>query len=716
VNGITYSDGTDIFQAISTDDVPEIFPREDLAITLQSAPNDGKPIHTNKFYTNFILDDQTMPAYVQPYTVWWSKLEKFPGLGISHTDKSERVYGPDASVIPVEYYINPVGLISFAFSASEFSADNMGLSLLNSDTFSTNVQISSDAGSIQFPLVQGMGFVTAKYDGNLTPLISSQLGVKTLVQSTNGPSHVQKYVVQLFNDISWVIYVTVPDGDDFSLSVNESTGEIVGSSKSKVTIQLAVLPDNTESDYDNAAGLYPTAAHVSGSVSGTDSAFFTINYDTEGTSTSGNTIIHALPHHRESLTDSTANKCTNIQLDTTTKGVAYGYLTTSLEFYYALNQKIQFLPTTSNDSVSVSADALKVIADSANQDLADDFNAQTNLDSTYFAGKGFDKLAYILLVVNDILGDADVSKETLDRLKSAFTLFTSNKQINPLMYDTLLKGVTSTAAQGGDTGTDFGSPYYNDHHFHYGYFIHAAAIIGYVDTQQGGTWVADNKDWINSLVRDVANPSSDDSYFPVFRSFDWYNGHSWAKGLYASSDGKDEESTSEDYNFAYGMKLWGKVINDGSMEARGDLMLAVLAKSLDNYFYFKDDNTVQPAQFIGNRVPGITFENKLDYTTYFGTNKEYIHGIHMIPLTPVSSAMRTPEFVQQEWDSQNLSDLADSLSSGWRGILKSNQAIFDPVSSYNFFAQDGFSSDWIDGGASKTWYLAYTAALGGSTN
>ncbi|KAF5097912.1 hypothetical protein D0Z03_001318 [Geotrichum reessii] len=560
-----------------------------------------------------------------------------------------------------------------------------------------------------------MGFVTAKYDGNLTPLISTQLGVNTLVRSYNGPDHVQKYVATLFNEVSWVIYVTVPNGDDFSLSINQDTGEIAGNSKSKVTIQVAVLPDNTESYYDQAAGLYPTSAKLSGSVSGTDSAFFSINYNTEGYSTSGSTLIHALPHHVESLTDSTSSKLTSIKLDTTTKGVATGYLTNSLEFYYKLNQKIQFLPTTDGSPINLSADALKKIANSANADLSDDFNAQTNLDSTYFAGKGFDKLAYILLVVNDILGDADVSKETLDRIKSVFTLFTDNKQINPLMYDTLLKGITSTAAQGGNTGTDFGSPYYNDHHFHYGYFIHAAAVIGYVDKQQGGTWAEDNKAWVNALVRDVANPSSDDGYFPVFRSFDWYNGHSWAKGLFASSDGKDEESTSEDYNFAYGMKLWGKIIKDGSMEARGDLMLSILAKSLDSYFYFKEDNTVQPAQIIGNCIPGITFENKLDYTTYFGTNREYIHGIHMIPLTPVSNYMRTPEFAQHEWNIQNLSGLADSLGSGWRGILKSNQAIFDPVSSYNFFAQDNFSSDWIDGGASKTWYLAYTAALGGST-
>ncbi len=86
----------------------------------------------------------------------------------------------------------------------------------------------------------------------------------------------------------------------------------------------------------------------------------------------------------------------------------------------------------------------------------------------------------------------------------------------------------------GDKGLDFGNTLYNDHHFHYGYHILAAAIIGYLDPQ----WLDANKAYVDTLVRDVANPSHEDKYFPMWRSFDWYHGHSWAHGLYASMDGK----------------------------------------------------------------------------------------------------------------------------------------------------------------------------------
>jgi endo-1,3(4)-beta-glucanase len=57
--------------------------------------------------------------------------------------------------------------------------------------------------------------------------------------------------------------------------------------------------------------------------------------------------------------------------------------------------------------------------------------------------------------------------------------------------------------------------------------------------------------------------------------------------------------------FAYGLKMWGTAIGDASMQARGNLMLSVLARSLQHYFLMASDNTVQPANFIANKVTGI---------------------------------------------------------------------------------------------------------------
>jgi len=281
-----------------------------------------------------------------------------------------------------------------------------------------------------------------------------------------------------------------------------------------------------------------------------------------------------------------------------------------------------------------------------------------------------------------------------------------------LIYDTVWKGLVSNAIYAtGDPNQDFGNGAYNDHHFHYGYHVHAAAIIAYLDN----TWLTDeNKAYVSALIRDFANPSSDDPHFPVQRSFDWFVGHSWAKGLFASADGKDQESGSEDYFATYGMKMWAHVVGDTNMEARANLILAVQKRSLNSYFLLADGNNNHPAQFEPNMVSGILFEGKVDCVTYFGANLEYIHGIQMIPLSPISPYIRQTDFVQQEW-TKFFDTYVDSVIGGWRGLLKANQAIIDPTASYSFFSQDNFDQSFLDGGASLTWYLAWTAGLGGAS-
>lgn len=273
-------------------------------------------------------------------------------------------------------------------------------------------------------------------------------------------------------------------------------------------------------------------------------------------------------------------------------------------------------------------------------------------------------------------------------------------------------------------------------------------MIAHIDP----SWLAEgqNRAWVNSLIRDYANPSAADPYFPVSRMFDWYHGHSFAHGLFESSDGRDQESSSEDTMAAYALKMWGVVSGDANTAARGNLMLAVQARSLNNYFLYTSSNndttnnitnnttcnttnnttyntinttindtinnntnntkeSVEPAEFIGNRVAGILFENKIDHTTYFGTNIEYIQGIHMLPLLPSTSYIRRADFVSAEWAQYFSDGRADSVVGGWRGILYGNLATIQPGRAWDWFSRDGFDPSWLDGGASLTWYMAYSA-------
>jgi endo-1,3(4)-beta-glucanase len=364
------------------------------------------------------------------------------------------------------------------------------------------------------------------------------------------------------------------------------------------------------------------------------------------------------------------------------------------------------------------------------------------------------KFAYITYTVNKLGQNPSLGAIGLRKLEEALARWIENRQMWPLAYDPVWGGIVSTASfEGRDSGYDFGGTYYNDHHFHYGYFVHAASIVAYLHPD----WLkmGNNKVWVDTLIRDYANSDVGDPYFPPSRAFDYFNGHSWATGIFSSPDGKNEESTSEDAFAAYAMKMWGHVTGDPNMEARGNLQLAIMKNSFSNYFYYSPDNAVQPATFARNVVSGILFENKLDHSTFFGNRPEFVQGIHMLPVSPITSYIRPNTFVAYEWatyfqsqiplsvtpdpvtgvipaigtygggyncsERTGMSRLINCASPEWKGLLIGNIAQVDPTLAWDYFANvggamhggDGFDWRSVTGSGSRTWYLAYAAAFRG---
>lgn len=706
---------------ISTSSPPSIFK----SITHPLQPyesNGGKPIPTNKFYANMLLGTRTNPAYTQPYAIWQATSGSYLGMAISHQRLQDFAYGPDATQSTVEYYFAPVGVMSIVLGAKEFtSASTFALSANSMSDMSLNIVLKktgSGGGTITMPLVIGMGFVTSTYNG-VTPKIMSSIGFASATKQTAPQRNMLKYELKLNNGVKWLMYVTIPSGatvPTFSLS-GAYTFQANTVAKNYI-IQIATEPASATSSmisaYDQTAGRYLTGGSMTGSISNNGyTGVYTIQYTAAGTSTNGKPLVFAAPHHVQSLTSQMSGKATAIKLQSPNMGLLTGYISTQIEMTEALPAAIGFLPysqVSGRTGKGLTAAMKTQITNTIKQELAQNIAAQGNLQSTYYSGKGLDKFAQIAFTAKYVLGNNALALQGLNSLKAVFNKFVTNTQTTPLAYDTTWKGIVSTLGiTSGDSTADFGSSYYNDHHFHYGYLIHAAAVIAQLDNDiGGGKWLGTYKSVVNAWVRDVANPSAQDGYFPVWRSFDWYAGHSWAKGLFKSADGKDEESSSEDVHFAYGMKLWGRVTGDSAMEARGNLMLAVLRRSLNSYYLYRSTNSVMPAKILGNKVAGMMFENKVDHTTYFGTLVQYTQGIHMIPITSISSYIRDPGFVTEEWNAL-LAPIISSVQDGWRGILMQNYALMNPAGSLSFFSGSGFNQAYLDGGMSLTWSLAYAA-------
>ena len=83
-------------------------------------------------------------------------------------------------------------------------------------------------------------------------------------------------------------------------------------------------------------------------------------------------------------------------------------------------------------------------------------------------------------------------------------------------------------------------------------------------------------------------------------------------------------------------------------------------------------------------------------------------------MEPFSALTRTTNFVNEEWNVYWSNGRVDKVAGGWRGLLYANYAIINPTASFNFFNQSNFDASLLDGGASRTWYLAYAAGLGGA--
>lgn len=630
----TAGTSTNIFVAIETDAPPaNIGSRSDHPVPRQGIVNQTEPIETNKFYANFFLGSRLNAAWTHPYSVAWLSGGGVPtqswGLGVTQIDTSQYDFGGQANGTDApEYYTSPLGVQNMILSAAELGSST-ALTMDSLEGFSANVNLAIAAGQsplITFPLVQGMGFVTAVYQAG-TPLIQSG----TLFNTVSGlfyggkvGSNTYRYNVMLNDGHQWLIYVTPAAGQSVPVLTLVNSSTIMANQPFTGTVQVAKSPTVSsafQQIYDGSAGAYPVSGSVSGTVSGSTGSY-TLSWTKAG-DVSRPLLMFALPHqvqtinsipyaatsgsskHRRQSGDA-STQMTTLQLQTTTKGISTGIVGDSWTLTEALPTNMGFAPwsPTLGSVEALSANAAELLNQVAATELAEDMDAQTNLNSMYYAGKGLAKFAGIVYATNDLGNNTGLASAGLLQLKEAFSRFVNNSQIYPLVYDSAWGGVVSTASYyTGNPGADFGNTYYNDHHFHYGYFVYTAAVIAYLDP----SWLEEgtNKAWVNTLLRDYANPVTNDAYFPFSRMFDFYHGHSWAHGLFESADGKDQESSSEDSFSLYAMKMWGKVIGDPNMEARGNLQLAIQARALSNYYLLQSNNTVEPSQILPNKVSGI---------------------------------------------------------------------------------------------------------------
>ena len=309
---------------------------------------------------------------------------------------------------------------------------------------------------------------------------------------------------------------------------------------------------------------------------------------------------------------------------------------------------------------------------------------RSTTNDTYWSGKIYGKVAELIAISKSIGLDNEATQLTTwlkSELEDWFTAET-NGELDVERYfvyddewDTLL-GMEE--AYGSHTRLA-------DHHFHYGYFVRAAAEICRTDKSWCG---ADQYGpIIELLIRDYAAGEDDDELFPAYRNFDPANGFSWADGKADALQGNNNESTSEAANSYGSMILYGLVTNNEELTNKGIYLHASTSTAYWQYwndidgYYGRGDDYKNFIPGYPNITTSIIWSSGADFSTWFSPEYAHILGIQGLPSNPlIMHVSQYKDYMMDYIDlgigvNKNPSDLGDDL---WRDLWWNLIAMVDP--------------------------------------
>jgi endoglucanase Acf2 len=235
----------------------------------------------------------------------------------------------------------------------------------------------------------------------------------------------------------------------------------------------------------------------------------------------------------------------------------------------------------------------------------------------------------------------------------------------------------------------------NDHHFHYGYFLRAAAEVARHDP----AWAKDDR-WggmVKLLIRDIAAPDRADPLFPFLRCFDPYAGHSWASGHAKFGDGNNHESSSEAMNAWFGLVLWGEATGDAALRDLGMWLYTTEMTAIQEYWFdVHGDNF--PKSYPASVVT-MVWGGKGANATWFSAKPEHIHGINWLPIHAGSLYLgRHPAYVRKNYDAL-VKEKSGAKWDDWADVIWMYRALVDADDALKQFEERKDTAKFDTGGS-----------------
>ncbi|KAJ1727144.1 hypothetical protein LPJ61_004732, partial [Coemansia biformis] len=598
------------------------------------------PLQTNRWWQNLILEQGVDPIHPYPYVVKCNKTSATVGFPKFLYNKANMV-----SDQAVDWEIaDSTGALT---KRQVTAIDALGVEVTWSGQKSSGMRSR---------FYKGMPFQTFELT-SMAPVLKTNHAILKVEPLAHSVLSAHEHILQVTRDVAnmpSLTKVTLNNGAQWLVATKPgikwkaANGALVpdgssGTQSYSGFVQLAHMGDNPDSNLSvlqQYAGTYAiegsvTYAQVTNNSTGGRSSnivlFYKTNTDAGGdtskvyNSTSVSTTMQllsfVLPHHVDHM-----EKTSLLSPGLSGYRSAKGPLTAVAGNMISYNQPLEPVSFEGRNKLSDSD------RDRIQRQLSID--VATSLDTSagdpYFFGKSVARVARLYQIASE-LGDSSSMGKLRDKLVSSLTLWLKDQSnSDPLVYDSSWGGIVSSKGIV-DPGSDFGQGRYNDHHFHYGYFVYAGAILAQHDINS----FAPLRDAMNQLLRDYASPSYADAYYPYMRHFDPYDGHSWAAGLFSFADGRNQESSGEAVNAYYAAYLYAKALGFSQVADFYETILNMEATSGRRYWHplRSQAQELYGEPFIHN-VIGINWASKADYVTFFGTNTEYIYGIQMLPFTP----------------------------------------------------------------------------------
>ena len=313
--------------------------------------------------------------------------------------------------------------------------------------------------------------------------------------------------------------------------------------------------------------------------------------------------------------------------------------------------------------------------------------------NTYDTGKKLNRAVQVMAAAEEC-GDTESAEKLLKGIKAELAdWFTASGEDDEkyFYYD---EGI----------GSLFGFPqaYYTvdgvtDHHFHYGYFINAAAQVALRDP----SFVAQYDNIIQELIGDIATTEENnpDSRYPQLRYFSQYEGHSWASGHANFADGNNQESSSEALNAWAGLILYGQATGNEELTQTGIYLYTTEVSAVNCYWFDVDDDVIdanfkQKTSSLPKYIQAsMVWGGKYGYETWWTAEPLQIQGINILPMTAASFyAASNKQYILDNFETAQANEAAytgeDKDVNRWNEIWSVYLAMADPVKALDYFNED----------------------------